>query len=395
MIATESPPQATILVVEDNVDLNMAICEILESFEFNVFSSKDGFEARDWLQENRPDMILCDIMMPGMDGYTLLRHARADHKLRTLPFIFLTARTSVADRRKAKEIGIEDYLTKPVDSSDLLAAINNALRRQEIMQDEMQQQMNALRDRIVGILQHEFRTPLTFVLGYAEYLLDVTSGEFSVAELRTSANAILDGGRRLQQLIETFLLLAELQNRELKQEEITRAQAINLLRDTAQEYQQQATDAGLTIELSEANDDMYALVDAEMVREALRRLTDNAIRYRRPDSRKIWFSVEPVHTATHVGLRIKDESRGIAAEQVATYATPFVQADRDNRTEPGAGLSLALIRHVAHLHGGSLEVESEEGVGSTFTLWLPLAMEGDIPVEPSAVDAAPPAGDAA
>ncbi|MEZ4616609.1 MAG: response regulator [Caldilineaceae bacterium] len=229
-------PRARILVVEDNVDLNMAICEILESFNFEVNSSKDGFDALDWLKDNTPDMILCDIMMPGMDGYTLLKHARADTKLRTLPFIFLTARTSVADRRMAKEIGIEDYLTKPVDSNDLIAAINNALRRRQIMQDEMQEQMNALRDRIVGILQHEFRTPLTFVLGYAEYLLDVTKGEFNVDELRTSATAILDGGRRLQQLIETFLLLAELQNRQLDPAEIGRVSAYQLLHDLTQEF---------------------------------------------------------------------------------------------------------------------------------------------------------------
>lgn len=375
MMATESPTRATILVVEDNVDLNMAICEILESFEFKVFSSKDGFEARDWLQDNQPDMILCDIMMPGMDGYTLLRHARSDAKLRTLPFIFLTARTSVADRRKAKEIGIEDYLTKPVDSNDLIAAINNALRRHEIMQEEMQQQMAALRDRIVAILQHEFRTPLTFVLGYAEYLLDVTSGEFSTDELRTSANAILDGGRRLQQLIETFLLLAELQNRKLNEDEVAKCQAWQLLHDLQKEFTPQAIETGLTIELSEQHQDAYTLADAEMVREAIRRLTDNAIRYRRPDSKHVWLSVEIAPTDTYVGLRIRDEGRGIPAQQVASFATPFEQVDRDNRTEPGAGLSLALIRHVAHLHGGSLEIESDYGTGSTFTLWLPLAVE--------------------
>jgi len=374
MLATQSSTSATILVVEDNVDLNMAICEILESFNFEVHSSKDGFDALEWLKNNKPDMILCDIMMPGMDGYTLLKHARADNNLRTLPFIFLTARTSVADRRMAKEIGIEDYLTKPVDSNDLIAAINNALRRRQIMQAEMQEQMGALRDRIVGILQHEFRTPLTFVLGYAEYLLDVTKGSFNVDELRTSASAILDGGRRLQQLIETFLLLAELQNRQLDAQEIGKVKAWQLWRDTAQEYYQRIGEAGLVVRLSNTNDDAYLFADTEMVREAMRRLMDNAIRYRRPESQSIWLSVEIAPTLTYVGLRIRDEGVGIPTAQLNSSAEPFEQFDRDNRTEPGAGLSLALIRHVAHLHGGSLEIDSEYGVGSTFTLWLPIAI---------------------
>src|SRR4051812_31020176 len=155
---------ASILVVEDNPDLNTAICEILESYGFKVNSANNGSEALERLKRQIPDAILCDIMMPSMDGYTLLKHARADAQLRTLPFIFLTARTSMADQRMAKEIGIEDYLTKPVDSRNLVVAINNALRRRQLMKDEMQQQMDALRNRIVGLLQHEFRTPLTFVL---------------------------------------------------------------------------------------------------------------------------------------------------------------------------------------------------------------------------------------
>ena len=375
MLSMQSPPRATILVVEDNPDLNMAICEILESFNFAVHSSKDGFDALEWLKGNKPDMILCDIMMPGMDGYTLLKHARADSKLRTLPFIFLTARTSVADRRMAKEIGIEDYLTKPVDSNDLLAAINNALRRRQIMQDEMKEQMNALRDRIVGILQHEFRTPLTFVLGYAEYLLDVTRGEFNVEELRTSASAILDGGRRLQQLIETFLLLAELQNRQLNTTDIVKVLAWDLLRDTLQEFAFRLDAAQLTADLSMVHYEAAVFADAEMVREALRRLMDNAVRYRRPDSKQVWLSVERLPTNTYVGLRIRDEGAGIPTHQLEQFATAFEQVDRDNRTEPGAGLSLALIRHVAHLHGGTLEIESQHGKGSTFTLWLPAALD--------------------
>lgn len=374
MLATQSPTTATILVVEDNVDLNMAICEILESFDFEVHSAKDGFDALAWLREHKPDMILCDIMMPGMDGYTLLKHTRADNTLRTLPFIFLTARTSIADRRKAKEIGIEDYLTKPVDSNDLIAAINNALRRRQIMQAEMQEQLNGLRDRIVAILQHEFRTPLTFVLGYAEYLLDVTRGDFNVDELRTSTSAILDGGRRLQQLIETFLLLAELQNRELDTQQVVKVLGHELWRDTIQEFTAQFYDAGITPILSPENDGVYLLADTEMVREALRRLVDNALRYRRAESTNLWLSVEIVPMSTYVGLRIRDEGAGMPAEQLKRYATAFEQHDRDNRTEPGAGLSLALIRHVAHLHGGSLEIESELGVGSTFTLWLPAAL---------------------
>ena len=125
----EITSNALILVVEDSADLNLALCEILASYGYRVLSAHDGYEALDVLRSERPDVILCDIMMPGMDGYTLLQHTRADVDLRTLPFIFLTALSSTADQRRAKEIGIEDYLTKPIDSGDLVVAIENVLQR--------------------------------------------------------------------------------------------------------------------------------------------------------------------------------------------------------------------------------------------------------------------------
>lgn len=368
---------ASILVVEDNPDLNTAICEILESYGFRVNSAANGVEALERLKRVVPDAILCDIMMPGMDGYTLLKHARADAQLRTLPFIFLTARTSLDDQRRAREIGIEDYLTKPVDSRNLVVAINNALRRRQMMQEEMLQQMDALRNRIVGLLQHEFRTPLTFVLGYAEFLMDTTATDFNVDELRASTAAILDGGRRLQRLIESFLMLAELQNRTLESENLENLNALNLMRDIANASRQQLEEAKNTVIIFEQHNTAMVFGDEELLREAIKRLLDNAIRYQRPTSSRIWLSVELI--STYVGFRVRDEGVGMTPDVVKQFARPFEQFDRDNRTQPGAGLSLALIYHIARLHGGNLEVQSEVGVGSTFTLWLPATPEVPAP----------------
>ena len=376
-MAVETQPNAAILVVEDNPDLNTAICEILESYGFKISSASNGFEALEHLKRHTPDAILCDIMMPNMDGYTLLKHARADMNLRTLPFIFLTARTSMADQRLAREIGIEDYLTKPVDSRNLVVAINNALRRRQIMRDEMQQQMDALRNRIVGLLQHEFRTPLTFVLGYAEYLMDTTAVNVDLDELRASTAAILDGGRRLQRLIESFLMLAELQNRTLESAKLESLNAHAILQGVVNTFHSALEEASLTTIIFEQNRLAVVNGDEEMLREALKRLLDNTIRYRRPESMRVWLSIETA--ATYVGFRIRDEGIGMPPEMVEQFARPFEQFDRDTRTQSGAGLSLALIYHVARLHGGNLEIESEYGKGTTFTLWLPAALEAPAP----------------
>jgi two-component system sensor histidine kinase/response regulator len=359
---------ASIVVVEDNRDLNYALCEILTSCGYHVRAAHNGYEALDLLDEVRPDVILCDIMMPAMDGYTLLQHTRSDVSLRTLPFIFLTARSSAEDQRRAKEIGIEDYLTKPIDSNDLLIAIENALQRSKLMREEAERKLDDLRNRIVGLLQHEFRTPLTFVLGYAELLANTDAAGINLGELKMAAAAILDGGRRLQRLIEGFLLLAELQNRTLNLGEMERLDAGLLWRDVAQELEDEASGQGLTIFLEAPPTPVYLLGDAHLIEEALRRMLDNAIRYRRPESKVIQLSVN--RWATYLGLRITDDGMGIPAERLAEFARPFEQPNREQRSSTGAGLSLAMIKHVALLHGGQLEIESVYGQGSTFTLWL-------------------------
>lgn len=147
------------------------------------------------------------------------------------------------------------------------------------------------------------------------------------------------------------------------------------MNEILQEFEKRLADAGLTVELQLSEEPALIYADSEMLREALRRLLDNAARYGRPESKRIWLSIEQV--AIYIGLRVRDEGRGIPPEMVERFATPFEQVDRDNRTDPGAGLSLALIRHVAHLHGGNLEISSQYGRGSIFTLWLPAAVDSE------------------
>lgn len=371
-MGSEEKPPSLILVVEDDPHLNMAISETLRSYDFTVESCANGQEALVWLRGHRPDVILCDIMMPQMDGYTLLRHTRADLQLRTLPFIFLTARTSAADQRMAREIGIEDYLTKPVDSDNLVIAIRNALRRQQMMVEEMNRQMDELRNRIVSILQHEFRTPLTFVLGYAELLLEAATNGVDQEELYASASAILDGGQRLQRLIEGFLMLAELQSTKLRETDLADLNALDLWRAVGQEFHHQLHQANLTLNVREQNSQLMLNGHPELLHEALKRMMDNALRYRRPQSKQIWLSVE--YVTPYIGLRLIDEGVGMSPEMVKRFSTPFEQADRDNRTTPGAGIGLAIVNHVARLHGGKLDIDSEVGKGSQVTIWLPAAI---------------------
>ncbi|OUC06174.1 hypothetical protein RY27_22675 [Litorilinea aerophila] len=365
--------QPLILVVEDNPDVKLAICDILEAYGYQVRSATNGIEALEILRQIRPDVILCDIMMPGMDGYSLLQHTRSDTELRTLPFIFLTGLTSTVDQRRAKDIGVEDYLTKPFNNNDLILAIRNALRRHQIMEEEMQRQMDLLRNQIVGILQHEFRTPLTFVMGWAEYLQDTLAEEpeLDLENVRTSAAAILEGGRRLQRLIESFLLLSDLQNRRLQPEEVEVVNALDLWREAQVNLQEKIQETGMEVQILPENADAQVSVDPHLLINALTRLLDNALAYGREDSRHVWLSV--VTMPRYIGLRIQDEGWGIPEARIPHLLHPFSRNQQEEWqvSSTGVGLSLALVHHIALSHGGSLEIESTVGEGSTFTLWLP------------------------
>jgi two-component system, sensor histidine kinase and response regulator len=365
----ENVSASTVLVVEDNPAMNNAICDILELNSYRVRSAHNGQEALNYLQTERPDVILCDIMMPHMDGYTLLRHTRADERLRTLPFIFLTARSSEDDRRQAKTIGIEDYLVKPVDPEDLTIAVENALRRSRNLAIETQSQMDSLRNQIVRTLQHEFRTPLTFILGYAEYLAEIADDQIDLETLKLSTHAILEGGHRLQDLVEKFLLLADIQYRQHLPGREEHLSAHQMLKNATSNMTKAAAEVSMEILVEPAPESDTIIGEISYLYRAVIHMIENSIQYRRPQSKQIWLSVAVAEN--YIGLRVADDGKGISPTMLQLLQRPFEQVKRDDRTVPGAGLSLALIQHIARLHGGYLEIESEEGKGSTFTLWLP------------------------
>jgi CRP-like cAMP-binding protein/CheY-like chemotaxis protein len=120
-----------VLIIEDNNDIRENIVEILELAGYTVYSAKNGKTGVDLAIKNLPDVILCDIMMPELDGYGVLYMLNKNPQLAAIPFIFLTAKAERTDLRKGMEMGADDYLTKPFDDMDLLNAIETRLRKKE------------------------------------------------------------------------------------------------------------------------------------------------------------------------------------------------------------------------------------------------------------------------
>src|SRR5262249_31704388 len=148
--------------------------------------------------------------MPELDGHGVLSELRMDPVTATIPFIFLTARTSRLDFRQGMQLGADDYLTKPYTADELLAAVNTQLAKRALLAGMAEKRLNELRQTISLTLPPELRTPLTGILGYAQLLAD-EENPMEAAQAAEMGKRISKAGRRLYRLVENYLAYAQLE----------------------------------------------------------------------------------------------------------------------------------------------------------------------------------------
>lgn len=141
----------TILVIEDNNEIRENTSEILELAGFKTITAENGRQGVDLALKNKPDLIICDIMMPELDGYGVLHLLRKNVETESVPFIFLTAKTERSDFRKGMEMGADDYITKPFDDSELLSAVEVRLKKAEVLEHKYPSNVSGLSEFIKDI----------------------------------------------------------------------------------------------------------------------------------------------------------------------------------------------------------------------------------------------------
>uniref|UniRef100_A0ACD5GQS3 Response regulator transcription factor n=1 Tax=Desertifilum tharense IPPAS B-1220 TaxID=1781255 RepID=A0ACD5GQS3_9CYAN len=160
-----------ILVIEDEDAIRENLIDLLEISNFEALSADNGKTGLELATQFCPDLILCDVMMPEMDGYEVLAHLRSQPRTATIPFIFLSAKAARPDLRQGMNLGADDYLTKPYTPDEILGAIASRLEKHQQVQNNLQTKLNELRSNIAYSLPHEFRTPLNSILGFSELLV--------------------------------------------------------------------------------------------------------------------------------------------------------------------------------------------------------------------------------
>jgi two-component system sensor kinase len=365
-----------ILVVENEIFLLEGIREVLERENYEVLIAQNGIEGLALLENGdwRPDLILSDIMMPGMDGYQFLDVVRSEPRWVDIPFIFMTAKTERRDQNLARLKGVDDYLPKPFQMDELVLTVDSKLKRHSELRNFHTAELRDLKSNIMTILHHELRTPLTYVIGYSELLQG--NADMDPSQFRNLMLKIDKGAQRLRNLIENFIMLVELQtdtaaaNFELNTVVMHYHDTFRHLIDNYHEIAR-AENMEFIAEIDPATPPI--LSNSGYLVKVMDCLLDNAIKFSSPGNTVI-FRVRPFVNSQgyqFAAFHVIDEGIGISEEALPKIFDPFFQAIRRQQEHPGTGSGLAIAQGLVELHKGKILVKSELDQGSHFSVIIP------------------------
>lgn len=360
---------AKILVIEDERIIRENILELLETEDFEVFGAENGKVGIALALENKPDLIVCDVMMPEIDGYGVLKALREQPSTATIPFIFLTALADKSDTRRGMELGADDYLTKPCTPAQLLAAITTRLEKQAAFQRQQTQKLEDLRSNIIQALPHELRTPLNGILGFADLLLHEYES-LEPTEVREMLEEIRRSGKRLYRLVQNYLLYAELEVIASDEKRIKAllnspgTDCVGLISETALKIAKEAErESDLHLNIAEAE----LQISPTRFQKLIEELVDNAFKFSQPGTP---VTLTGTLQDNKYILVIGDRGRGMNSAQISEIGA-YMQFERKLYEQQGSGLGLVISKRLAELHNGQLNIETVAGEYTTLSVILP------------------------
>lgn len=356
-----------ILVIDDEHNVINLLQINLEAEGYEVDTACDGMDGLNRIRAMKPDLVICDVMMPELDGFGLCRLIREDTSTDTLPFIFLTAKADMPEKIDGFNAGADDYMTKPFHLDELLVRVNAILKRVErIQQDSHDVFRTTSRDlnrlSSLGILAasiaHEVRNQLTAVVSSAEIL------RFTRDEPRRDqyTDVVVSQLDRINQTICSMLNFAR------RQETTSEPQFLKSIIEEALELTRPRV-LSQEVKVSSQIPDLLPLVsvDRQQICQVLINLIINATQAVDTDGRiDIWADV----VDQFVELRVSDNGCGIPPAMMDMIFEPFVSTKMQSG---GIGLGLYISKEIIESYGGVILVESTEGIGTCFTIRLPVA----------------------
>lgn len=367
-----------LILLVDDVSTNLEILRAILSENHEVLVAASGEQALDLARSRHPDLVLLDILMPGMDGYEVCRILKGDPQTEDIPIVFLTSLEEIDDELRGLELGAIDFLSKPVSPVIVQARVRNIirLRRQQRALEELAQGAERAKKAFLDHLNHELRTPLTPILGLTELMLDEPGNN--------------DTHRHDLQVIQTcaghLLLIFDLLL-EISRLEVGALPAEEKPFDLQEMLSQLHTNFSAKTEGREVKLDLVLapglpkrmVGDPAVITKLLSVLLWNAFRFTEKGRVTLEAAIQGEGETACLTLSVRDTGRGISAERLAKLFQSFTQG-RDGvcGTREDSGACLTLSRQLAKLLGGRITANSREGEGSVFSLEMPMRV--DIPV---------------
>ncbi len=370
---------STLLIVDDQPAGIHALANLLRN-SYRILVATDGPTAIEVASRlPPPDLILLDVEMPGMDGYDVCRHLKSHPSTQQIPVFFVTARDGTDDEEIGLHLGAVDYISKPFQPSIVRARIHNhlQLRRQKLQIQEQHQQiqsalenlreLESLRDALVNMIVHDLRSPLTGILGYAEFLESdlLESGQPQLADHATQIGA---SAKSLQHMITTLLDISRM---EAKQMPLNRAET-----DLRSVVTSALSSLGGLLRCAHVvpllpDSPALAFCDPDATRRIIENLVANAIKFS-GQCGDICIRLE--RETTHLKVTVQDHGAGIPPEYRSKIFEKFGQVtSRIEGKKFSTGLGLTFCKLAAEAQGGQIGLDSEVGKGSSFWFTLPLA----------------------
>lgn len=372
--------ECSILIVDDNPKNLQVLGSALKDAGYKIEAAIDGKEALEWLKEKTFDLVLLDVMMPGMDGFEVCKIIRKNKKLDNLPVLFLTAKVDRESIIAGFKMGAQDYITKPFDSGELLARVKTHIdlkRSKEVLQEtnkwletkvaertkeladanaELMGLDNAKTD-FLNIISHEIRTPLNGILGFLGILKDRIDSD----ELKTFFDLLDLSATRLEKFATTALHITNLQVKktQINLENLSINQVVN---DSIQKINDQLSKKDIDISYKASGSELI-LGDYELLVLSFMNILENAIKYSGKGGR---IRIKTESNNNNVFCEVSDEGTGFSSEALNSLFKLFTPGEA--HIDSNKGLSLCLVKLIIEAHGGKIEARNNKTKGATVFL---------------------------